>query len=73
MAPGTVKCFNATKRFGFIQPDSGGQDVGRQSASRVSEGAVLLHHLTAPGEDTPSSKVRHVAWPFFMIDCTARP
>ncbi len=46
MATGTVKWFNATKGFGFIQPDNGGKDVfvhisavERAGLSNLNEGA----------------------------------
>ncbi len=50
MATGTVKWFNATKGFGFIQPDNGGQDVfvhisavERAGLSNLSEGQKISY------------------------------
>ena len=47
---GTVKWFNATKGFGFIQPDSGGKDVfvhisavERAGLSTLNEGAKVSY------------------------------
>ena len=52
MATGTVKWFNATKGFGFIQPDNGGADVfvhisavERSSLGSLSEGQKLSFEL----------------------------
>ena len=52
MATGTVKWFNATKGFGFIQPDNGGADVfvhisavERSSLGSLSEGQKLSYEL----------------------------
>ena len=52
MPTGTVKWFNATKGFGFIQPDDGGQDafvhisaVERAGMSNLNEGQKLSYEL----------------------------
>jgi len=50
VATGTVKWFNATKGFGFIQPDGGGKDVfvhisavERPGLSNLNEGAKVSY------------------------------
>jgi CspA family cold shock protein len=46
VATGIVKWFNATKGFGFIQPDSGGKDVfavEKAGLSSLNEGAKVSY------------------------------
>jgi len=52
MATGTVKWFNATKGFGFIQPSDGGADVfvhisavERAGMSSLNEGDKVSYEL----------------------------
>ncbi|AQT43054.1 cold-shock protein [Bartonella sp. M0177] len=52
MATGTVKWFNTTKGFGFIQPDDGGADVfvhisavERSGMSGLNEGQKVSYEV----------------------------
>jgi CspA family cold shock protein len=52
MATGSVKWFNATKGFGFIQPDNGGPDVfvhisavERAGLGSLNEGQKISYEL----------------------------
>jgi len=54
MITGTVKFFNATKGFGFIQPDGGGNDafvhisaVERAGMRTLAEGQKVQYELVA--------------------------
>lgn len=54
MAKGTVKWFNATKGFGFIQPEAGGADafvhisaVERAGLGTLNEGQKVEYELVS--------------------------
>ncbi len=62
MATGTVKWFNGTKGFGFIQPDAGGADVflhvgavERAGLRGLNEGQKIAYEIVADKRTGKSS------------------
>ena len=62
MSTGTVKWFNATKGFGFIQPDDGGNDVfvhisavERAGMGSLNEGQKLSFDIEADRKNGKSA------------------
>lgn len=69
MANGTVKWFNPTKGFGFIQPDNGGKDVflhisalERAGLREIADGQKVTYELES-GRDgrTSASSIQLVS------------
>lgn len=62
MSTGTVKWFNTTKGFGFIQPDEGGADVfvhitavERSGMSSLNEGQKISYEVVRDNRSGKSS------------------
>jgi CspA family cold shock protein len=68
MASGTVKWFNPTKGFGFIQPDNGGTDVfvhisslERAGLNTLNEGQKVTYELATEKGKTSAANLKLAA------------
>ncbi|MDB5490614.1 MAG: Cold-shock DNA-binding domain protein [Micavibrio sp.] len=67
MATGTVKWFNATKGYGFIQPDDGGSDVfvhitavNEAGLNGLNEGQKVSYELVSAKGKTSAGNLKTV-------------
>lgn len=68
MASGTVKWFNGTKGFGFIQPDNGGADVfvhisavEKAGMRGLNEGQRIEYELVTEKGKTSAGNLKNAA------------
>lgn len=68
MASGTVKWFNPTKGYGFIQPDDGGKDVfvhisavEKAGLGSLAEGQKVEYDLQTEKGKTSAANLRKAA------------
>lgn len=68
MATGTVKWFNGTKGFGFIQPDNGGADVfvhisavEKAGMRGLNEGQRIEYELVTEKGKTSAGNLKNAA------------
>lgn len=68
MATGTVKWFNPTKGFGFIQPESGGNDVFVHVSALKNAGIHILNEGQKVSYELETNKGKTCAGNLQLVD-----